>query len=246
MKLLAIDIETRPALVYTWGIWNVNIGVDQIVDAGGIIAFGAQWVGEDTEVEFYSDHHDGHKKMINKLWELLSDADVVLHFNGRRFDIPHIQREFVESGLLPTSPFKQIDLLDTVKRNFRFLSNKLKFVAPQIGLEGKVENEGFLLWLKCLEGDEDAWERMNEYNIRDVQLLSEAYDILLPWIKSHPTIAFEEGEDSCPKCGADALQARGWAYTKQSKFRRYQCQDCGSWVRGTKRESVTSIVPVAD
>ena len=32
MKLLALDIETRPALVYTWGIWNVNVGVDQIVE----------------------------------------------------------------------------------------------------------------------------------------------------------------------------------------------------------------------
>lgn len=246
MKILALDIETRPALAYTWTLWNANIGVDQIVDPGGVISFAAQWYGEDTEVEFLSDFHDGHKTMMKRLWKLLNQADIVLHFNGRRFDVPHVQREFIELGLLPPAPFKQIDLYETVKRQFRFISNKLKHVAPQIGLEGKVENEGFMLWIKCMENDEDAWDRMREYNIRDTELLSEAYDILRPWIKSHPSIAIEEGMMACPKCGSERLQARGWAYTRQTKYRRYQCNECGSWVRDTHREAATSLVAVSD
>lgn len=245
MKVLALDIETRPALVYTWGIWNVNIGVDQIVDPGGVISFAASWMG-DSKVEFRSDYHDGHKTMVNRLWKLLNEADAVVHFNGKRFDIPHIQREFIELGMTPPAPFKQIDLLETVKRQFRFLSNKLKHVAPQLGLEGKIENEGFLLWIKCMEKDEEAWRLMREYNIRDTELLEEAYNILLPWIKSHPTVAIEEGLDACPKCGSEKLQARGWAYTRQTKFRRYQCQECGSWVRDTKREAMSHIVGMTD
>ena len=67
-----------------------------------MIAFSAKWIGED-EIEFRSDFHDGHKRMVRRLWRLLNEADVVIHFNGRRFDIPHIQREFVEAWLLPTS-----------------------------------------------------------------------------------------------------------------------------------------------
>lgn len=245
MKILALDIETRPALAYVWKVWDENIGVDQIVDPGGVIAFAASWIGE-TEVEFRSDFHDGHKKMVKRLWKLLDEADVVLHFNGKRFDVPWVQREFVEAGLLPTSPFKQIDLLETIKRQFRFLSNKLAHVAPQLGLEGKVENEGFKLWLKCMEGDEDAWNRMREYNIRDTTLLEDAYMILRPWIKNHPSIAIENGLDACPKCGSEQLQARGWAYTRQSKFRRYQCKECGSWVRDTHRQALTKVVTVTD
>jgi predicted RNA-binding Zn-ribbon protein involved in translation (DUF1610 family) len=245
MKLLALDIETRPALAYTWSIWNVNIGVDQIVDPGGMISFAAKWIGED-DVEFRSDFHDGHKKMVKRLWKLLDEADVVIHFNGRRFDVPHIQREFIEAGLLPASPFKQIDLFETVKRQFRFLSNKLAHVSVQLGLEGKVEHEGFLLWVKCMEKDEDAWERMKKYNIQDTLLLEDAYTILRPWIKSHPSIAIEEGMSVCPKCGSGKLQARGWAHTRQSKYRRYQCKECGSWVRDTHREAGTNIVTVSD
>lgn len=245
MNILALDIETRPSLVYTWGLWNVNIGVDQVVDAGGVISFAASWIDED-EVEFRSDFHDGHKKMVKRLWALLDEADIVLHFNGRRFDVPHIHREFIEAGLLPTSPFKQIDLLETVKRQFRFLSNRLKHVAPQLGLEGKIENEGFLLWLKCMENDEESWELMREYNIRDALLLKEAYPILLPWIKGHPNVAIEGELENCPKCGSEKLQSRGWAYTRQAKFRRYQCQECGSWVRDTHREAGSTRIMVSD
>lgn len=245
MKLLALDIETRPALAFVWRVFKENVGVDQIVDPGGVISYAAKWIGEDG-VEFKSDYHDGHKKMVKGLWKLLDEADVVIHFNGKRFDIPHIQREFVEAGLLPTSPFKQIDLLQTVKTQFRFLSNKLAHVSVQLGLEGKVEHEGFLLWLKCMDGDEDAWGRMKEYNIQDTILLEDAYNILRPWIKAHPNTAIEEDMDACPKCGSDHLQARGWAYTRQSKFRRYQCQDCGSWLRGTSRKSINRMTTEAD
>lgn len=245
MKILALDIETRPTLAYVWKVWDENVGVDQIVKPGGVISFAAKWIGED-EVEFRSDFHDGHKKTVKRLWKLLDEADVVLHFNGRRFDVPHVQREFIETGLLPPAPFKQIDLLETVRRQFRFVSNRLAHVAPQLGLEGKVEHEGFTLWLKCMDNDADAWERMREYNIRDTTLLEDAYEILRPWIKGHPSIAVEEGMRACPKCGSDKLQARGWAYTRQSKFRRYQCKDCGSWVRNTKREAAVDIVAVSD
>jgi hypothetical protein len=245
MKLLALDIETRPALAYVWKVWDENIGVDQIVDPGGVISFAAKWIGED-EVEFRSDFHDGHKRTIKRLWALLNQADVVVHFNGKRFDIPHIQREFVEADLLPPSPFKQIDLFTTVKQQFRFLSNKLAHVSVQLGLEGKVEHEGFLLWLKCMEGDEDAWTRMKEYNIQDTILLEDAYNILRPWIKAHPNIAIEEGMEACPKCGGTHLQSRGWAYTRQSKFRRYQCQDCGAWLRDTRRKSTNHVTTEAD
>ena len=245
MKILAIDIETRPALAYVWRVRDENIGVDQIVDPGGVISFAAKWIGED-DVEFLSDFHDGHKRMVKRLWKLLNEADIVVHFNGKRFDIPHIQREFVEAGLLPPSPFKQIDLFTTVKQQFRFLSNKLAHVSVQLGLEGKVEHEGFLLWLKCMEKDEDAWERMKEYNIQDTILLEDAYNILRPWIKAHPNIAIEEGMDSCPKCGSDRLQARGWAYTRQSKFRRYQCQECGAWLRDTRRKAINRVTTEVD
>ena len=42
-KILVLDIETRPALVYAWKGFKENIGVDQIVEPDGILCVGAKW-----------------------------------------------------------------------------------------------------------------------------------------------------------------------------------------------------------
>jgi hypothetical protein len=244
IKILAIDIETKPTLAYVWRPYKENVGVDQIVEAGGVISFAAKWVNE-KGIQFFSEFHDGHKTMVEEAWRLLDEAEVVLHYNGRKFDVPHLQREFMQAGLTPTSPFKQIDLLNTVKSQARFFMNRLAHVAPQLGLKGKVEHEGFPLWLKCMEGDESAWKRMKKYNIRDVTELEDLYNLLLPWIPSLPSYAAFTGEAVCPKCGSNDLRPDGYAYTNQSKFRRFQCKSCGGYHRSTKAESVVKVTQIA-
>ena len=244
LRILAIDIETRPALVYTWSLWQPTIGLEQVVDPGGMMCFAAKWLGE-RKTEFLSDHHDGHHEMIIRAWELLDEADVVLHFNGASFDVPHIQREFMQEDMLPPAPFKQIDLYKTVKRQARFLSNKLAHVSKQLDLEGKVHHEGFRLWLRCLEGDETAWRKMRKYNIRDITLLEDLYTELRPWIVNHPSIGAFSDEDVCPRCGSDDLMARGFAFLKTGRYQRLQCKKCGSWTRSTKREGGTTITELA-
>jgi hypothetical protein len=247
VRILALDVETRPALAYVWRAYDENISPEQVVDPGGVMCFAAKWIGE-KGVEFYSDFHDGHEVMVSHLHALLDEADVVLHFNGRRFDIPHINREVMQAGLLPPAPFKQIDLLETVKHQFRFLMNRLAFVAPQLGLDGKVEHEGFGLWKKCMDGDEKAWKRMRKYNIRDVTLLEDAYAILRPWVRSHPSHGAHSAEDVCPKCGGDVFEARGYAVTTTGRYHRFHCLHCGAWFRATQREKDdrTKFVQVAD
>ncbi len=229
--------------MYTWSLWQPIISPEMVVDAGGIFCFAAKWIGK-RGTEFYSDHHDTHKILVAKLWNLLDEADAVLHYNGTSFDVPHIQREFLEAGLRPTSPFKQIDLYRTVKKQGRFLSNKLAHVAPQLGLHGKVEHEGFALWKKCLAGDEKAWARMRRYNVRDVTLLEEAYATLRPWVTSHPSHAATRATRCCPKCGSEKLERRGYSTTTTGRYPRLHCLDCGAWSRETKRVDATSVVAV--
>lgn len=244
MKILAIDIETKPTLAFVWRAWKENIMPEQVVEPGGVICFAARFLGE-KKMHFYSDHHDGHERMIQACHELLSEADVVLHFNGRRFDVPHLNREFVEMGMRPPAPFKQIDLLETVKARFRFLMNRLAHVAPQLGLDDKVEHEGFKLWVKCMNGDEQAWAKMKRYNIRDVKLLEDAYEILQPWVKSHPSHGAEAGKDHvCPRCGSDDLKPHGTAFLVSGKYQRYECNTCGGWSRGTRRIGSTGVTAI--
>src|SRR6185503_1772817 len=102
---------------------------------------------------------------------------------------------------------KQIDLKLAVAKRFKFTSNKLQFVSEVLGLEGKEEHEGFPLWSKVMAGDTDAQRRMESYNKRDVELLTEVYEVLLPWIPGHPHRSLYSGLGGCPDCGCeDELQ----------------------------------------
>jgi len=244
LNILAFDVETKPATVYTWNLHQPIIGIDQIIDPGGMICFAAKWVGR-PGIEFRSDHHDGHETMIQRIWQLLDQCDAVLYFNGDRFDKPVVQREFIERGMTPPSPYKTIDLYKTVRRQGRFISNKLAHIAPQLGLQGKLSHEGFSLWKKCLAGDEAAWAKMRRYNKRDVTLLEDAYQKLLPWITNHPSRAAQQGANICGKCGSHDFESRGYALLRTGSYRRYRCNQCGSWHRSTKRETTTNIVEAA-
>lgn len=250
MRVLMLDIETTPDKNYTWGRFNVNIGINQTIEAGSMTCFAAKWYGQD-EIEFYSEWDDGgHLQMVIEAWRLLDEADVVVHFYGSRFDIPHMNTEFVKLGFPPPSPFKQIDLKMVVGHKFKFSSNKLEFVSRVLGLEGKVEHEGFPLWDKLmnetrrngekpysLEVELDAKVRMEIYNKRDVFLLDEVYEALLPWIANHPHRHLYEVGRGCPTCGADAdyLVNAGFYTTKLSKFDQYRCTICNSYFRSNKR-----------
>jgi len=236
---LVIDIETGPNLGFVWGLWDQNVGLSQIESTGSVLCFAAKWLGDPvSKTIFRSTFHDGEAEMIEEAWDLIDQADAVIHYNGKAFDMKHLNREFLLAGLTPPSPHKDIDLLLAARSRFKFVSNKLDFVSQQLGVGSKVKHEGFELWKKCLEGDTAAWQRMKKYNIGDIKITEEVYWKLRPWIKNHPAVGMYTGEvHSCPNCGSDNLQRRGYYRTNASEFQRYRCNDCGGWSRRSTKEA---------
>lgn len=233
MRILLLDIETAPNLAYVWGLWDQNIAINQIAANGYVLCWSAKWLGGE-EVFFDSVHKSKPKRMLERVWKLLDKADAVVHYNGKKFDIPTLQKEFLQHGIQPPAPYKQIDLLRVSKEAFRFPSNKLDYVSSALGIGKKIRHEGHELWVKCMAGDNEAWKVMEGYNRQDVLLLEKLYEKYLPWIKNHPNHGAFEESAICTNCGSHNLQRRGYAVTSAMKYARYQCNDCGSWLRGNK------------
>lgn len=194
MKILMLDIETTPLQVYTWGLWDQNIGINQIIKSTEMMCFGAKWLGQKS-VTFRSVHHDGKKAMLEELHGLMDEADALVGWNSASFDHKHINREFLENKMTPPAPTKDLDLMTIVKANFQFPSNKLDYVAQKLGVGSKVKHSGFELWIKCMAGDDKAWREMKKYQIQDVQLLDSLYDILLPWFPGSGSVTSKERQD---------------------------------------------------
>jgi len=232
MKILFLDLETSPNMAYVWGLFNQNVSINQMVKSTEVICFGARWNGE-KKVTFKSVHHDGKEAMLDTLWELVNEADVLVGWNSQSFDSKHIKRELLENGYTPPSPYKELDLMRVVRSQFKFPSNKLDYVAQKLGVGSKVKHSGFDLWVACMAGDNKAWAEMKKYQIHDVDLLIDLYDKLLPWIKNHPNRALHDDVlDGCPNCASTNMERRGFSYTTVAKYQRYQCKNCGKWTRG--------------
>lgn len=233
MKILLLDIETAPIKVYAWGLFDQNINIDWIEKPGYTLCWAAKWLGE-KEMMFSSVYKDGGKKMLKKVHELITEADVVIHYNGTRFDIPTLNAEFVKQNLKPPAPYKQVDLYRTAKRQFKLPSNKMDYVARHLGVKGKFAHKGIELWRGCMEGDEECWEEMEVYNKQDIDVLEAVYEKLQPWVPNHPNHNLYDESDGpvCTNCGSKHLIKRGTSKTSTMIYQRYQCKVCGTWSRG--------------
>lgn len=236
MKILLLDIETAPNVAHVWGLWQQNVGLNQIIDSGYVMCWAAKWYGED-EVMFDSVQQSKPKSMLRRIYKLLEDAEAVIHYNGTKFDIPTLNKEFLLYGMTPPAPYKQIDLLRTARSQFRFPSNKLDYIAKTLGLGGKVQHSGHELWIQCMARNGEAWEQMEAYNKQDVVLLEKVYDRLKPWIKGHANHGVYEDGLCCPNCSSIKYQRRGYAMTNAYKYQRFQCKDCGAWFRASKTDT---------
>lgn len=244
MRILTIDIETIPNKVWSWELYKAFIGPEQVIEPGRVICFSAKWLDDDVTM-FSSEYRAERSLMVAKAWKLLGEADAVIHYNGTTFDVPKLNREFELYHLGPPPPYKQIDLLQTARKVFSLSSNKLGYVVKEFGVGEKVANEGWPLWQACIDGDADAWERMERYNRGDVIATEALYRRWLPWIPSVPSFGAFTGTDVCPACGSTELVRQGYAMTRTGRYQRYQCPQCGKWSRATRRESGTKITEVA-
>lgn len=244
MRILNIDIETSPAKAYIWTLKTRYVSPTMIIEPKRMLCFAAKWVGE-PKVYFYSTWHDGRKKMVSRVHDLLNEADAALHYNGQAFDVPVLNTEIQQAGLLPYSPIRQIDLYRQVTKHFAFMSNKLDEVSKALGTARKLEHEGFGLWVKVMAGDPEARKRFREYNIRDIFANEDLYGEIRPWISQHPSFAAMTGEHVCPSCESEDLRKEGFAHTGVSKFQRYVCRNCGKWSQDTRRLMGAGIREVA-
>jgi hypothetical protein len=257
--ILHIDIETSPNLCWVWNLWEETVQLERLIEVQRTLSFAAKWDGEPAkDMQFYSIHDfdkgrntvKAQDRMIEAAKSLLDEADIVVHYNGTRFDMPYLNREFYLTKRTPPSPYKQVDLYLTARKVFKFPSNKLQHISEASGLGGKISKADgivFDLWARCMDGDTDAWKLMRKYNKRDVVLTEGVYHRMLPWIVSHPNLGAFIGERCCPACGSTHLQVRGYAILNTGRYPRYQCMNplCGKYSRGTKSDQRTTLVNIA-
>lgn len=227
MKQLFFDIENSPKLIWAWDLYETN--ALKVEEQSKLISFSYKWKG-DKSVKVHSLKNNSTKSLLQRLHALLDEADIVIGHNSKAFDTKMVNAFFIHNGLKPPKPYKQIDTLQIARNKFKFSSNKLDDLGEYLGCGKKLKTGGIDLWFRCMAGDKKAWKLMEEYNKRDVELLEAVYNKLIAWADNIPVINLGI---TCTKCGSNRLQSRGWNITKVFMNKRYQCQECGSWMQSS-------------
>lgn len=215
-------------------MFKQNFGVEQVKEHPYILCVGYKFIGEKT-THCLAGWEMTQEEMLDKTIDLISEADAVVSKNGIRFDIPWIRTEIAKYKLRPLPPLTHIDLEKVARYYFRFLSNKLEYIVQYLGIGKKVEHEGFRLWRKVMEGDEQARKRMVKYCKGDVKITDKLYHYLKPHIADHPILR-AIGAEVCPSCHSKHTQRRGFRYTRYFSIQRHQCNDCHAWFSGKRKK----------
>lgn len=232
-NILVIDIETSPISGYVWSLWKQNVNLDQIISNWFMLTWSAKWLystnimSDAITPEEVADENDC--RIVDSLLGLLNQADVVIAHNGMAFDVVKINARAIRWGLMPPSPYQQIDTLLIARKQFGFSSNKLEALARMFGIPGKLDTD-FKLWAECMKGNQEALNKMELYNRNDVVVLEEVYLKLRPWVKGHINLGLynDNGKPTCPNCGSTHIHEDGnYYYTPAGRYKTYRCK-CGA------------------
>ena len=236
-KILLLDVETAPTAAYVWGRWKQNVGLNQVVSEGYLLTYSAKWLGDEKIACNRIKEPENDKVIIEELATLIDQADLIVAHNLVKFDLPTIKTRMLYHGLPPLKPVRLVDTLKIAKQAFRFPSNSLDSIAKYLGLSRKETHSGFDLWVRCMHGENEAFEQMLSYNMQDVVVLEEVYNRLAPWYNQHPSVAvlYNDGLHHCPLCGStDVAEIDKPSYTSVSEFAAFRCNCCGKVSRSKK------------
>lgn len=244
LKVLIIDIETAPILGFVWGLWENNVALNQINSDWHVLSWSAKWL-EAPDGTVYGPHNkvmyqdqrkiknvEDDSKLLEGIWNLINDADILVTQNGRAFDAKKLNARFILNGMKPPSSYKHIDTKIIASSKFAFTSNKLEYMTDKLCKKYKklkhTKFAGFEMWKECLSGNIKAWKEMERYNKYDVLSLEELYWKLQPWDNSLNVNLYTQGINTRCACGSVDFKKNGYTFTAAGKYQRYACKKCGA------------------
>lgn len=156
-------------------------------DAGIIV--GAGLISESGKSEYMQARKTSEEKpLLVKLVQRLESFDVIVTWNGRGFDIPFLTSRLLKHRMDPRPVLRktQLDLNDVVKSRLRLTFTYLDHVCDFFEIKrdkGPMGLEVPHLFVKALEGDEDALKTIRAHCMDDLRVTREVFLRLRPLLE---------------------------------------------------------------
>ncbi len=114
--------------------------------------------------------------IIKAIRDKLSNYDIWVSYNGRRFDIPFLNTRLVYHEMEPLGIKKHIDLLYQSRYKLLLHSSRLISVQEFFRLENEKNTIDGNHWARALAGYKDGMNYIVDHCERDVAVLEEVYE----------------------------------------------------------------------
>jgi uncharacterized protein YprB with RNaseH-like and TPR domain len=253
VNMIFFDLETSPCISYNFQHRDVFIRPEHKIKESHLLSI--SYAYNDGEVQGYRmtpedvARGDDLTLVVNMI-EAIEKADIMVGYNSKKFDIRYLNTRALYYGLKPITVTKHIDVYEQVRKSFSFPSKGMGAVSSYLGLEGKLANDGFDLWRRCMEYQnhdvcDKALQDMLTYNMQDIEATRDLYKKLNGWMRQIPNVGTMKNIKSgvktlrCSKCASDdVLPLDKLTYTNTKGWEMYRCNSCG----GVSRFSTTGLV----
>lgn len=121
------------------------------------------------------------KDILEPLFDLMDNADVVAGHNVDRFDILRINTRLKLNGFDKPDKFKTMDTLKIARSKFAFESNRLDYICLALGFRPKMDMS-LADWIEIAEtGNPKILNKMQKYNKGDVREGANVLDSFMGW-----------------------------------------------------------------
>ena len=213
-------LDPRASSVEAW--WRrvvfFDIETTGLSGGAGTVAFlaGCGWFEDDGfhVRQFFLSGLAGERAMLQALGDLLSEASLLVTFNGRTFDVPFMEMRWAfHRAAPPTDEIPHVDMLPAARRLWRRreVSSALDGGCNLTSLERAVldvhrigDVPGFEIPARYFHflrtGDQPAVEPVLEHNRRDI--------VSLAALMSHALWLIHEGPEACRESGEQLALGR--------------------------------------
>lgn len=158
-EVVCLDIETT-------GLW-----ANQPLFLVGVLCLDQ---GELVLKQLLARHYQEERALLTYLSRLLAQAQVIVTFNGKRFDLPYIEQRLVYHNLPPLKELFQVDLYFHARRLPQDLPNRRLVTLEEylLGKEREGDVPGYLvptLYHRFVRtGETQLLQPVLEHNVQDV------------------------------------------------------------------------------
>ncbi|ROR91751.1 hypothetical protein [Nocardioides aurantiacus] len=243
-RILILDVERLDGITqqHYWDrgdLKNRYVHYETVIRHPRTTVFCSKWHDSDEVTRLAEWDEGGRPEFLRKVHAILSEADILIGHNIDNADVPWLRGDlFLEGGLPPLPPFKTVDTLKVLRREFKsgapFKSLDAFTQIVKLADTKTDHYDRHAMERAVTEGSVEDRERLVEYCAGDVIATQGLVDYLRPHIRNHPAL-FVDGESRmnvCNRCGSSETLPTGKRYVANVlTYTLLRCANCKGYRR---------------